>query len=126
LRILMIITTHILPMFIFFFSSRRRHTRSKRDWSSDVCSSDLNNKISRLHKASKVSMVLNLHLKQTHNELESRIKNLNKTNNNVSHPQDTLLKKEFPFSKETLFVILFEFNCKISLRKNLYIPQNQK
>src|SRR5699024_12116763 len=24
-----------------FFSSRRRHTRSKRDWSSDVCSSDL-------------------------------------------------------------------------------------
>src|SRR5699024_11600634 len=26
----------------FFLSSRRRHTRSKRDWSSDVCSSDLN------------------------------------------------------------------------------------
>src|SRR5699024_11964250 len=26
---------------IFVFSSRRRHTRSKRDWSSDVCSSDL-------------------------------------------------------------------------------------
>src|SRR5699024_11918334 len=24
------------------YSSRRRHTRSKRDWSSDVCSSDLN------------------------------------------------------------------------------------
>src|SRR5437588_2721006 len=28
-------------MFIFFFSSRRRHTRSLCDWSSDVCSSDL-------------------------------------------------------------------------------------
>src|SRR5438105_15520176 len=26
---------------VFFFSSRRRHTRSTRDWSSDVCSSDL-------------------------------------------------------------------------------------
>ena len=26
---------------LFFFSSRRRHTRSDRDWSSDVCSSDL-------------------------------------------------------------------------------------
>src|SRR5690349_10564739 len=25
---------------VFFFSSRRRHTRSLRDWSSDVCSSD--------------------------------------------------------------------------------------
>src|SRR5437588_5155017 len=27
--------------FFFFFSSRRRHTRSLCDWSSDVCSSDL-------------------------------------------------------------------------------------
>src|SRR5699024_12056801 len=32
--------TQIRSVF-FFFSSRRRHTRSKRDWSSDVCSSDL-------------------------------------------------------------------------------------
>src|SRR5215510_2094861 len=28
-------------MWFFFFSSRRRHTRWPRDWSSDVCSSDL-------------------------------------------------------------------------------------
>src|SRR5699024_12223198 len=31
----------IIYICLFFFSSRRRHTRSKRDWSSDVCSSDL-------------------------------------------------------------------------------------
>src|SRR2546422_7431889 len=30
---------------VFFFSSRRRHTRCSRDWSSDVCSSDLLSKI---------------------------------------------------------------------------------
>src|SRR5438445_7476026 len=30
-----------LCMLCFFFSSRRRHTRYWRDWSSDVCSSDL-------------------------------------------------------------------------------------
>src|SRR6266446_8807718 len=30
-------------MIIFFFSSRRRHTRLQGDWSSDVCSSDLAN-----------------------------------------------------------------------------------
>src|SRR5437867_10083837 len=30
------------PRADFFFSSRRRHTRSYGDWSSDVCSSDLN------------------------------------------------------------------------------------
>src|SRR5436305_8847053 len=28
-------------LIFFFFSSRRRHTRCGRDWSSDVCSSDL-------------------------------------------------------------------------------------
>src|SRR2546422_2519203 len=32
-----------LVLFFFFFSSRRRHTRCSRDWSSDVCSSDLMN-----------------------------------------------------------------------------------
>src|SRR5260221_2483132 len=30
-----------MPLSYFFFSSRRRHTRSLCDWSSDVCSSDL-------------------------------------------------------------------------------------
>src|SRR5699024_3166569 len=37
-------SSHAIPRAItifFFFSSGRRHTRSKRDWSSDVCSSDL-------------------------------------------------------------------------------------
>src|SRR5690625_5990658 len=32
----------------FFFSSRRRHTRWPRDWSSDVCSSDLSSHVSLL------------------------------------------------------------------------------
>src|SRR5687768_17755328 len=31
----------VCALFFFFFSSRRRHTRCSRDWSSDVCSSDL-------------------------------------------------------------------------------------
>src|SRR5699024_12023412 len=39
----------------FFFSSRRRHTRSKRDWSSDVCSSDL-----RYHSLAIVDETLDL------------------------------------------------------------------
>src|SRR5690625_5460602 len=37
----------------FFFSSRRRHTRWPRDWSSDVCSSDL------VGKSSLVNAILN-------------------------------------------------------------------
>src|SRR5260370_9229649 len=31
----------VVRFLVFFFSSRRRHTRFKCDWSSDVCSSDL-------------------------------------------------------------------------------------
>src|SRR5438874_1876086 len=38
----MFVDRSLIDLFIvFFFSSRRRHTRSLRDWSSDVCSSDL-------------------------------------------------------------------------------------
>src|SRR2546429_365795 len=38
-------------LFFFFFSSRRRHTRCSRDWSSDVCSSDLARRRVRLRRA---------------------------------------------------------------------------
>src|SRR5699024_11661661 len=38
----------------FFFSSRRRHTRSKRDWSSDVCSSDLDPAVGKLPGAGEL------------------------------------------------------------------------
>src|SRR5438105_1202857 len=47
--------------FFFFFSSRRRHTRSTRDWSSDVCSSDLllrrANEFFRANKDRKLSVI---------------------------------------------------------------------
>src|SRR5204862_5871061 len=43
--------TLLLVVYFFFFSSRRRHTRSLRDWSSDVCSSDLINlPLSSVHR----------------------------------------------------------------------------
>src|SRR3712207_8829424 len=40
-RCVEVIGTHRCWVDLFFFSSRRRHTRYWRDWSSDVCSSDL-------------------------------------------------------------------------------------
>src|SRR3712207_6903019 len=40
-KFLLYIHSYIFFCFFFFFSSRRRHTRYWRDWSSDVCSSDL-------------------------------------------------------------------------------------
>src|SRR5256885_8904272 len=41
LSILFFYSTMLCFFFFFFFSSRRRHTRLQGDWSSDVCSSDL-------------------------------------------------------------------------------------
>src|SRR5216684_6068829 len=38
---IVICMSNVEKSFFFFFSSRRRHTRCSRDWSSDVCSSDL-------------------------------------------------------------------------------------
>src|SRR2546422_11064747 len=40
----------LLFFFFFFFSSRRRHTRCSRDWSSDVCSSELTTYVRSLIK----------------------------------------------------------------------------
>src|SRR2546422_1477500 len=49
----------VFCLFFFFFSSRRRHTRCSRDWSSDVCSSDLGRKaIEQLHMASEFAQTL--------------------------------------------------------------------
>src|SRR5439155_7768673 len=38
---LLLVVLYIYEPWSFFFSSRTRHTRWPRDWSSDVCSSDL-------------------------------------------------------------------------------------
>src|SRR5690625_6909813 len=40
-RACLILVSRLYSILSFFFSSRRRHTRWPRDWSSDVCSSDL-------------------------------------------------------------------------------------
>src|SRR5258707_3161737 len=42
----------------FFFSSRRRHTRYWRDWSSDVCSSDLPNRFTVVNGYSHLFLLL--------------------------------------------------------------------
>src|SRR5690625_7138185 len=46
---------------IFFFSSRRRHTRWPRDWSSDVCSSDLDETLGHtVHAPARIPRILRI------------------------------------------------------------------
>src|SRR5207253_4616962 len=50
--------SYFFIFFFFFFSSRRRHTRWPRDWSSDVCSSDLD--INRFYVRSSQNVMVPL------------------------------------------------------------------
>src|SRR5690554_7340472 len=61
---------------MFFFSSRRRHTRCGRDWSSDVCSSDLDNEGKdtlwvRVYYSEFETEEINLNLKKVYSILHS-------------------------------------------------------
>src|SRR5690606_40493274 len=48
----------VVSFIFFFFSSRRRHTRFSRDWSSDVCSSDLNRGKSAINILITIKLIL--------------------------------------------------------------------
>src|SRR5690554_7431596 len=56
----------------FFFSSRRRHTRCGRDWSSDVCSSDLET----IEQVIEQSGLIAHHQKEKGEKAQARIENL--------------------------------------------------
>src|SRR2546422_11263308 len=65
----------------FFFSSRRRHTRCSRDWSSDVCSSDLHNDAAvEVHVWVKLALdkvgITKRGFLQTLRNVEQRIRNM--------------------------------------------------
>src|SRR5699024_11301417 len=69
----------LVMYFVFFFSSRRRHTRSKRDWSSDVCSSDLSQNCQdavKLINARIGNLETNLHIEIDMERIEDRSKAL--------------------------------------------------
>src|SRR2546421_2173577 len=74
---------------VFFFSSRRRHTRSDRDWSSDVCSSDLSELQSRSDLVCRLLLVTGVQtdrkstrLNSSHDQISYAVFCL-KTNNNT-------------------------------------------
>src|SRR5699024_807957 len=72
---------------VYFFASRRRHTRSKRDWSSDVCSSDLNYLLDQLINDRGIKLDLELVAQAIkcddliRNQLVSRMKEITKLEN---------------------------------------------
>src|SRR5256885_3002732 len=70
--------------FLFFFSSRRRHTRLQGDWSSDVCSSDL-----------IMSKVRSVHDPRVRNGLCRYIRSKGMIVNIGEKPENDSLKRQF-------------------------------
>src|SRR2546429_4348553 len=68
----------MLGIFCFFFSSRRRHTRCSRDWSSDVCSSDL-----RRRARLKLQQVVRVRPSDAHLNFDEILPTLNTTRESV-------------------------------------------
>src|SRR5439155_17592501 len=60
----------------FFFSSRRRHTRWPRDWSSDVCSSDLQMIFHSLFFYTIFNLITHLQLNLKQNRSENKLWNI--------------------------------------------------
>src|SRR5205814_4884593 len=60
----------------FFFSSRRRHTRCLSDWSSDVCSSDLEDQLRLRYRIDGVLVLANVppSVRRFHAAIVSRLK----------------------------------------------------
>src|SRR5699024_12137585 len=70
-----------------------RHTRSKRDWSSDVCSSDLQDE-KLIHESLTQPIKLGVEIKDTTHNLRTNIKNLEERTNKLKNEQ-LKLEKEY-------------------------------
>src|SRR5256885_2858288 len=85
---------------LFFFSSRRRHTRLQGDWSSDVCSSDL--VIMQALVAAAVAVVLVLvgvyvpgsPIARERDEVDSAVQKRTKLNQEVTRSEERRVGKE--------------------------------
>src|SRR2546429_6566539 len=78
--------------FLFFFSSRRRHTRCSRDWSSDVCSSDL---ILRFpHTRQELADTAFRHQKCRRKRIDRKSTRLNSSHGYISYAVFCLKKKK--------------------------------
>src|SRR5699024_11478395 len=76
-----------------FFSSRRRHTRSKRDWSSDVCSSDLRKLITGIIVGASVGGLVTLFNQEARDYAKEGLYDLkDKATNYIENPSTAIIK----------------------------------
>src|SRR5699024_7597228 len=111
----------------YFLSSRRRHTRSKRDWSSDVCSSDLNTDIVQLqeeHDELKAKIAYLKNILDNHDALLNVIKDeLNEIKNKYKQKRLSSIEAEISEIKIDKEVMVPSENVMVSITKHGYIKR---
>src|SRR5699024_3774566 len=100
--------------FKFFFSSRRRHTRSKRDWSSDVCSSDLVIESALLEQEER--QVLYATLENTLEQIDIALDEYNYLISTIQQKKQTLNDKKETYEDQYSFLE----NIKMSYWMDVY------
>src|SRR3712207_7842604 len=83
-----------IKTYVFFFSTRRRHTRFWRDWSSDVCSSDLRQCQRRLGLANSRGTCQQEHADRLARILEPRARGLDALGDQVERSEERRVGKE--------------------------------
>src|SRR5690606_2216962 len=95
----------------FFFSSRRRHTRFSRDWSSDVCSSDLSARllaaVSRL-LADKVFAGLQVNAERAREYAESSPSIVTPLNRYIGYEEAAAVAKQALRERKTIRQVVLE------------------
>src|SRR5256885_4089453 len=97
---------------VFFFSSRRRHTRLQGDWSSDVCSSDLEGVAARTMRHAHASPseqrrvagreIIDMHSEQIVGQIDRKSTRLNSSHLVISYAVFCLKKKKNARDTESL------------------------
>src|SRR5260370_41901778 len=90
---------------MFFFSSRRRHTRFKCDWSSDVCSSDLDQKFGQFIVRGWLEQLIVLFGR--HNPYLAEIGGVYRTDNGAVYVADIDYRRTMPGRRGARGYLLF-------------------
>src|SRR3712207_681549 len=93
-------------MFVVFFSSRRRHTRYWRDWSSDVCSSDLTEEMDRVAEEGVAAHWAYKEKRKTNKEdqIYGWLRNIIDLQQNTSNTEDFVKSVTADIKNDTIFV----------------------
>src|SRR2546430_11209038 len=115
------IVRHVVVSVFFFFSSRRRHTRFDCDWSSDVCSSDLETSWSAIARTERVVCFTASRVRGSSGR-DRKSTRLNSSHSQISYAVFCLKKKKNKQSDEQAAVVTVRRGGHDEMRRRVVLP----